>query len=363
MQTTANTEHTLERGALDGADSVAASRVGAAATVGIAGATAAWAYLADAPPGGTFWVPLALAAGGVSGWFAASASRVTADASSPTDDLERADRRARAVRGWIVAAMALAALAGLSRTREVVFRDNTDFGPAVLAPLVLALGLATLVRDDRARTAWKDRRRAERRESRAPERVAAERAGRASRLDAARGTTARTSARLAKRPRLSRALDAAAIAFGVVGFVPCMFWFGVGGTVAYPLGVLILVTAAHLVDTRRGWTQAIPVAANEQRDAERRIRSSRRPWSAAPPRDLRRVRAVFLVVVSLGFAFGVLAPLLTAAAPPDRYRGAAAFVVLFLASLVPLGVAESQQRRREEAWMRENAARRKERSP
>ncbi len=169
----------------------------------------------------------------------------------------------------------------------------------------------------------------------------------------------RASEVLHDRYRWSRRVERVLYVWLIVGFPLSLALFGPAGMFGYPgvaLGLLALQDRLER-DRSRG-LRPPPTAAARQRARERMSRAGRW-WSSSPPRALQRMRAAFVVLVAVGFAFAVAVPALRGDDPAERYRATVPFVIGFLLGLVALGIAEHEQVKRERAWLDRRRAERR----
>lgn len=216
----------------------------------------------------------------------------------------------------------------------------------------LAAGLAVylIVRLDRSEQAASDAWLAQRQAARSPQQVGVN-------VITPLHVHPSTGERIARRDSRSRLQvysERLLIVFAVIGLPLSMLVFGFGGGFVAYTGLIVVWLGA--LNRMEGWNSGglqISNSAAEQRRTSQRIRATRRPWAAAPPRLLKQMRAVFISLVVIGAIACIVMPFLRGDSAPDRYRSALFFVVGFLVSLVVLGVAEHEQRRREQLWLEE----------
>jgi len=244
-------------------------------------------------------------------------------------------------------AMFFAGLTGAVIHRVALERKQLD-PEFFLAVLVMVIAVFAIIRLDRKALIAADEWRAERRAARDPD---SSPQGPGSPLHVHDHELTHTLPE-PPHPSLQVALEKSLIIFAVLGLPLCLMLLGGGAGFVVYTGLIVLWLG--LLNRLESWSSpGLRISNNEaeQRRAHERIRLSRGPWSANPPRQLKHMRIAFLVLVVLGGIGCIVMPFLDGDSPAERYRMAVPFVGGFLISLGVLAIAEREQNLRERLWL------------
>lgn len=244
-------------------------------------------------------------------------------------------------------AMFFAGLTGAVIHRVALERKQLD-PEFFLAVLVMAIAVFAIIRLDRKALIAADEWRAERRAARTPD---APKPGPGTPLHV---HEIESTVAFPERPhaKLQAQLEKLLIVFAVLGLpFSALFFGGPGGLVFYTGLIVVWLGLLNRLDSWSSPGLRISNNEAEQRRAHERIRLSRGPWSANPPRQLKYMRIAFLVLVVLGGIVCIVMPFLDGDSPAERYRMAVPFVGGFLISLGVLAIAEREQNLRERLWL------------
>jgi hypothetical protein len=251
-------------------------------------------------------------------------------------------------------ALFFAGLTGCVIHRVALERKQLDL-EFVVAALAMVFAVVAVIRLDRKALIAADAWRAERRAARDPD---------SKQPDARQGAEASVQP-LPDDPRARQLaqLEKLLIVFVVLGLPLCLIAFGgAAGFVTY-LGLIVLwLGLLDRLDSRMRPGMRISNNAAEQRRAQERIRRSRGPWSATPPRQLKHMRVAFAVLVVLGGIGCVVMPFLDDESPAERSRQAVTFVIGSVIAFGALALAERKQKACEQRWLEDRLAGREHRA-